>query len=428
MKNKSQDKHRVVIVGAGFAGLSAAKHLARQESIEVVLIDRNNYHTFQPLLYQVAAAELEAEEIANPIRGLFRKTSNVSVAMLEVTGIDFERRVLFTDGPEIEYDYLVLATGSVTNFFGTPGAEKNAFVLKTLEDAVCLRNHLLRCFEKASRCTNPTEQKELTHIVVVGGGPNGVEYAGALAELIRTPLVRDFPELPPGTTGVTLLEAADHLLTGFPERLQKYARKCLERKGITVRLGAQVTEVKHDSVLLADGAVFPCATIVWTAGVRGDELPSKMGLPIGRGGRAEVQSTLQTKDHPEIFVTGDLSLPEGRNLPMVAPNAIQQGRHAAENILRLIGKQNPTAFSYFDKGSLAVIGRNAAVARLGKRGFTGFIAWLLWLGVHLTYLVGFHNRVMVMINWAWDYFFAERSVRMILPRQELENENTSQYP
>lgn len=426
MKNKSDNKIRVVIVGAGFAGLSAAKYLLRQENVRVVLIDRNNYHTFQPLLYQVAAAELEAEEIANPIRGLFRNRTNISVMMLDVTGANLEKKILHTDGPDVEYDYLVLATGSVTNFFGTVGAEENAFMLKTLEDAVQLRNHLIQNFEKAILMNDPEKQKELTHTVIVGGGPNGVEYAGAIAELIRTPLHRDFHELSPSTASVTLLEAADHLLAGFPDRLQEYAKKRLEKMGVTVSLGAQVTEVKNDSVRLTDGTTISSATVVWTAGVRGNDLPSKIGLSLGRGGRVAVLSTLQTKEHPEIFVAGDLSLPENQNLPMVAPNAMQQGRHAAKNILRLFGNESAMPFSYFDKGALAVIGRNAAVAKWGKQSFTGFIAWFLWLGVHLTYLVGFHNRIIVLINWAWDYFFAERSVRMILPRKNRSAGNASE--
>ncbi len=413
----------VVIVGAGFAGLSAAKYLARQKYVEVTLIDRNNYHTFQPLLYQVAAAELDCEEVANPVRGLFRHWPTIRAMMLDVQGADLEKHVLHADGQQIQYDYLLLATGSVTNFFGTPGAEQNAFVLKTLEDAVTLRNHLLRCFEQASLSHDEAQRQQLTHVVVVGGGANGVEYVGALAELLRTPLGRDFPELKNAAASVTLLEAADHLLTGFPPRLQEYAHQRLERMGVTVKLNAQVAEVTPEAVRLADGTLIPSRIVVWTAGVRGNELPAKMNLPLARGGRVDVLPTLQTKTFPEIFVAGDLSMPEGQNLPMVAPNAIQQGHHAAENILRLTRGETPTPFAYFDKGSLAVIGRGKAVARLGKRGFTGFIAWLLWLGVHLTYLIGFHNRLMVMINWAWDYLFAERSVRLILPREPGDSEH-----
>jgi len=424
MQQNTEIKHRVTIVGAGFAGLSAAKRLARHKNIEVKIIDRNNYHTFQPLLYQVAAAELESGEVANPLRGLLRKRSRspISVAMAEVLGVDTEKRVLHTDGPSIPYDYLILAAGGVTNFFGTQGAEKNTFTLKTLEDAVRLRNNILYCFEQAALLSEETEmdrQKMLSHIVVVGGGPTGVEYAGALAELIRTSLARDFPDLKRGETiRVTLLEAADQILPGFPSCLCHYAHQRLARMGVTVQTKAQVTEIRDDAVVLADGTVIPSATVVWTAGVRGNDVATQMGLPIGRGGRVNVLPTLQVAEYPEIFVAGDLSLPEGQNPPMVAPNAMQQGRLAADNILRSIRQETLSPFVYRDKGSLAVIGRNAAVARLGRFHFSGFVAWILWLGVHLSYLVGFHNRVMVLIDWAWDYFFAERSVRLILPRED----------
>ncbi len=416
MRTQDKNKTRVVIVGAGFAGLSAAKRLARIKELEILLLDCNNYHTFQPLLYQVAAAELDSEEIANPLRGLFRRYPRISLAMLEVLGADFEKRLLHTNGPDIEYDYLILSTGSVSNFFGIPGAEENTFPLKSLEEAVHLRNHILRCFEQAA-LSPETAPDGLTHLVVVGGGPAGVEYAGALAELIRTPLSRDFSEMPPGFARVTLVDAVDEILVGFPPRLRAYAHKRLERMGVTVRTGAQVKEVRDNAVVLGDGTILPSKTVIWTAGVRGSDLAPALNLPLGRGGRVAVSPTLQLPEHPEIYVAGDLSLPEGMNLPMVAPNAIQQGLCAAENILRHLRKEEPKPFAYHDKGSLATIGRNAAVARLGRFEFSGIIAWILWLGVHLTYLVGFHNRIMVLIDWAWDYLFFERSVRLILPRK-----------
>ncbi len=420
MQHRDTTKRRVVIVGAGFAGLAAAKRLRKNPQIETVLIDRNNYHTFQPLLYQIAAAELESAQIANPLRGLFRCRSRVSIAMLDAQGIDLDKRILRTSGPDVEYDYLLLAVGSVSHFFGIPGAEENAFTLKSLEEAVHLRNHILRCFEKASLDAaneGGFQPNGLTHIVVVGGGPTGVEYAGALAELIGTPLTNDFSELPKGFAHVTLLDACDEILPGFPPKLRAYARKRLERMGITVKTSAQVKEVRANSLVLADGTEMLSQTVVWTAGVRGNDLAKEMGLPLGHAGRVNVLPTLHIADHPEIFVAGDLSLPEGMNPPMVAPNAIQQGTCAAENIMRLERNEKPTPFQYWDKGSLATIGRNAAITRIGKFAFSGFVAWILWLYIHLSYLVGFQNRLTVLINWAWDYLFFERSVRLILPRR-----------
>lgn len=434
IRPQTTERPRVVIVGAGFAGLSAARRLMRRRDLDLVIIDRNNYHTFQPLLYQVAAAELESSEVANPLRGLFRRRRQVAVLMTEVCGADLERRILYTNGPEIRYDYLVLAAGSVGNFFGTSGAAEHAFTLKSMDDAVRLRNHLLCCFERAAlltaeshaNTTTPSDSPDpgeatsdrdrLFRIVVVGGGPTGIEYAGALAELIRTPLARDFHEFPPGSARVTLLEAADQVLPGFPPRLTDYAVRRLERMGVEVRIRASVAEVRPDSVVLADGTEIFAATTVWTAGACGNPLAATMGLPLAKGARVAVAPTLQVEAHPEVFVVGDLSIPEGERCPMVAPNAIQQGALAGDNIVRLLLRKEPLKpFVYRDKGSVAVIGRGAAVVSLGRFGFSGLLAWLLWLFIHLSYLVGFHNKISVMIAWAWDYLFAERTVRLIVP-------------
>ncbi|MDR3182690.1 MAG: NAD(P)/FAD-dependent oxidoreductase [Planctomycetaceae bacterium] len=419
--------YRTAIIGAGFAGLSAAQRLSRSADTEILLIDRNNYHTFFPLLYQVAAAELESEEITSPLRGLLRANRRVSVMRCDVQNIDVEQKVLHTDGPDIHYDYLILAMGSVTNFFAVPGAEQLAFTLKSLEDAVLLRSHILNCLEQAALLsesyptvypgltgdTKTDRQSALTHTVIAGGGANGVEFAGALMELIRTSIVKDFPELPKGSVSVTLIEAAGSLLPGFPAVLSEYTRRRLKKMGVSVRTDTSVTEVRSDAVVLGDGTVLPCATVVWTAGVRAPDLAGKTGLPAGRSGRLQVLPTLQTAVHPEIFAAGDLSIPDGMNLPMVAPNAIQQGTLAADNLIRLIRNEPLKPFVYHDKGSMAVVGRGAAVVRIGNRTLSGWFAWLMWLAIHLTYLVGFHNRIMVMFNWAWDYFCAEKSVRLI---------------
>jgi len=407
---------RVVIVGAGFGGLWAARTLARSP-FEVLLVDRNNYHTFLALLYQVAAAELDPGDIAYPVRGILRGLPNVRFVMAEVKGVDFGQRAVETDGLTIPYDYLILATGSVSHFFGVPGAAECAFPLKTLEQGIVLRNHILGCFEQAAYVPDAERRQRLLTFAIVGGGATGVEFAGALAELIRGPLARDYPTLDFRKVRVVLLEARDRLLPGMPERLQTYALKRLRRMGVEVRLQAAVSRVAHDAVHLQDGTVIPAETTVWTAGVRGDPQVANWGLPTARGGRVAVLPTLQVPDHPEVYVIGDLAYfeEEGRPLPMVAPVAIQQGIAAARNILRQIAGEPPVPFRYRDPGSMATIGRNAAVVQLGRWTFTGFPAWVLWLGVHLLRLIGFRNRLLVLINWAWDYLLFERAVRLILP-------------
>lgn len=413
---------RVVIVGGGFGGLWAARRLARSGRVDVVLVDRNNYHTFLPLLYQVAAAELEPEQIAYPLRGIFRGRRRVSVAVAEARGVDLDRRTLHTDGPDIPYDQLILAPGSRTAFFGVKGAAEHAYLLKSLEDAVRLRNRILACFEAASLTEDPVRRAALLTFTVVGGGPTGVEFAGALAELVRTPLARDFPELADRTSPrIVLLEAADGLLTGFPPRLRAYARERLALMGVEVHAEARVAEVTPAEVRLGDGMRIATCTVVWTAGVCGNDVAAAMGLPVGRGGRVVVLPTLQVAGHPELHVVGDLALPEGESPPMIAPSAIQQGLHAAGNVLRLLEGGETAPFRYRDKGAMATIGRRAAVVRLGRFALSGQCAWLLWLFVHLAYLIGFRNRLFVLMNWAWDYLFFERAVRLILPRSDTDN-------
>ncbi len=421
-----QKTPRIIIVGAGFAGLWAARRLSREKNLDITVIDRNNYHTFLPLLYQVAAAELEPEEIAYPLRGVFRtsrlcrffhRCSKVNTIMAEVRGVDTARRVVMADDLELPYDQLIFAPGSLTSFFGTPGAAENSFTLKSLEEAVTLRNHLLTNFERASMHKGPPPEGELT-ITVVGGGPTGVEYAGALAELIHTPMARDFPDLVPSHTRVVLVDSSEELLAGFPMNLRVYTRNKLIRMGVEVRTGVSVAEVLASGAKLSDGTFIPSRTVVWTAGVRGHDVAGHVGLPLGKSGRVTVMPTLQVMEHPEIHIAGDLSLPDGQNPPMVAPNATQQGLHTAGNVLRMIKGEATQPFAYRDKGSMVTIGRKAAVVRIGERTFSGFLAWVLWLSVHLTYLIGFRNRVFVLINWAWDYLFAERAVRLILPKKD----------
>jgi NADH dehydrogenase len=408
---------RVAIVGAGFGGLWAARTLANTD-LNVVVVDRNNYHTFLPLLYQVAAAELQPEQIAYPVRAIFRQTPNVDFIMAEVQGIDFAGRRLRTQRFDISYDYLILAMGSVTAFFGVPGAEEHAFRLKTLEQGIALRNHIMQCFEQAAFEPDPVRRQRLLTFAVVGGGLTGLEYSGALAELIRGPIRKDFRVGRVEEAKVVLIEAQKSLLAGFPDKLRRYARDRLRRRGVEVRLNTQVTGVRSDRLLFIDGTVLPTETVLWTAGVCGHPAYAAWGLPVSPHGRIRIEPTLQLRERPEVFVAGDLSfIEEGKPLPLIAPVAKQQGKQAAENILALAAGNKPKPFVYRDKGAMATIGRGAAVVRLGKYSFCGGFAWLLWLVIHLLYLIGFRNRLIVLIHWSFNYFLFERAVRLILPKE-----------
>lgn len=418
MRIGSGRKQRVVIIGAGFSGLWAAKRLSRSDAaglVDVTLVDRNNYHTFPPLIYQVAAAMLEPESIAYPLRGIFRKMANVSTIMTEAKSIDTRNQLVMTDGSPIPYDHLILAPGSRTAYFGVPGVEENTFGLKNLEEAVRLRNHILACFERASMEADNIPEGLLT-VAVVGAGATGLEYAGALAELMASPLAKDFHSLAKNKAKVVLIDASPDVIMSFPPKLRAYARRKLEKMGVTVRTSAQVAEVRPDSVILKDGSRICSCSIVWSAGVMGSEIGKAAGIVLGRGERAVVGPTLQITDMPEIHVAGDMALPNTAMVPpMVAPSAIQQGKHVAENILRVVSGGAPQEFIYRDRGAMVTIGRSAAVAVIGNREFTGLPAWVLWLVVHLSFLIGFRNRLLVLLGWAWDYFFSERSVRLILP-------------
>lgn len=405
---------RVVIVGAGFAGLWAAKALAGKP-LDILLIDRNNYHTFLPLLYQVAAAELEPEEIAYPIRSIIRSYPNASFIMSEVKSIDLNEQVVEVDNRCIGYDYLLLAAGSVTNFFGTPGADEFSYPLRTLDEGIALRNHILTCFEKAVLEPDEDLRKKALTFAIVGGGPTGVEFAGALSELINGPLMKDYHGLNRSEIRVVLVEAQNKLLSGLLTCCNDYALARLQRMGVEVRLGTKVNEVKTDAILL-DDTMLPTETVIWTAGVRGEKSAESWGLPLAKSGRIAVEPTLQVTGHPNVYVVGDLAYLEedSHPLPMVAPTAIQEGTAVAKNILRQIESRPLVPFKYRDKGTMLTIGRNQAVAQIWGRGIRGFPAWLLWLGIHLFNLIGFRNRLLVLINWAWDYFFYERTVRLIL--------------
>jgi NADH:ubiquinone reductase (H+-translocating) len=410
------DHPRVVILGAGFGGLWAARSLAHTRA-DVVLVDRNNYHTFLPLLYQVAAAELSPEDIVYPVRSILRKLPNVQFLLSDIRRIDFTSRTVETNGRAIVYDYLILALGSVSHFFGVPGAAEYAFQLKTLEQGIVLRNQILRCFERALHEEDRDRRNRLLTFTIVGGGPTGVEFAGALAELVRGPLMKDFQQLEFSEVRVVLLDAEKALLSGFPEKISAYAQNRLRRMGVELRLETKVSEITGQSVNTKEGTVLPTDTVIWTAGVRGDPMAELWGLPTTTGGTIQVLPTLQLADHPEVYVIGDLAHVEnnGRQLPMIAPVAIQQGTTAARNILRLMKGENPLSFHYSDLGAMVTIGRNAAVASIGGFAVSGFAAWIVWLTVHLAKLIGFRNRLQVLINWAWDYLFYERAIRLILP-------------
>lgn len=418
---------KVVVVGAGFGGLWVARGLANRP-VNVVLVDRNNYHTFFPLLYQVAAAELGPSDIAHPIRSVFRRAPNVTVRMAEMTGLDADSRALLTDAGPIDYDYLVLAMGSEPSFFGVPGAEKHAFPLRWMSDAIPLRHHVLTRFEAAVGAASE-RRTELLTFAVVGGGPTGVEYSGALSELVFGPLLRDFPQIPASDVRIELIEASDSLLRGMPAKLAAYARERLGRRRVVVRLNTVVEEVEAHAVRLSDGERLQTDTVVWTAGVQGEPRAASWGLPVTRVGRVAVTPALSLADRPEIFVIGDLAYLEdsdGRPLPQVAQVAIQQGRCAARNVLRAASGQQVERFEYRDLGMLAVIGRNAAVAHVFGLALRGFGAWVLWLGIHISWLIGYRNRALVLVNWGWNYVFFRRAVRLILPTVGVTEEDGSE--
>ena len=417
MSNASaKKKPKVVIIGAGFGGLWAARTLANQP-IDVTVVDRNNYHTFLALLYQVAAAELDAEDIAYPVRSVFWKIPNVQFLLAHARRIDRQNHRIETDIVALDYDYLIIGTGSVTSTFDIPGVAEHAYFLKTLEEAVALKNHIICCFEAASRETEADKRKALLTFVIVGGGATGVEYSGALAELISGPMVKDYPSIDFSEVTITLLEAAQSLVAPMPDNIRNYTVRQLSDMGVCVYLNKAVAEVTKEKVILKDGETILTNTVVWTAGVRGENLPADSDIPVGRDGRVSVRTSLQIVNDERIYVIGDLAAiqEDQRVLPMVAQVAIQSGVKAAQNIVHQIAGQAPEPFHYADRGSMIAIGRKAAGVAIGKRTFKGFIAWMMWLIIHLFNLIGFRNRVMVLTNWAWDYLLYERAVRFVFP-------------
>ncbi len=419
---------RVVIVGAGFGGLNAATALAGAHA-QITVIDRKNHYTFQPLLYQVATAGLSPGEIAAPIRSILRRHKNIEVLMDEVTGFDLERRVVQTEDQEVLYDFLIVAAGASHAYFGHDEWEAFAPGLKTIEDAIEIRRRVLLAFELAERKVSAGGSAEPLNFVIVGAGPTGVELAGTLAEICRHALAQDFRSIDPRHTHIHLIEAGPHVLPTYPEDLSRSALEQLQRLGVEVQTSTMVTKIEPGVISMGETRM-SAAVILWAAGVAASPLGKKLGVPGDRAGRVIVQSDLTIVNHPEVFVIGDLAAlkdPSGKMLPGVAPVAMQEGSYVAKLIRREIesgtGSRKHSAqrvpFRYWDKGSLATIGRAAAVAQFGKIHISGFIAWLAWLFVHILFLIGFRNRVLVFIQWAWSYFTYERGARLITGSTDL---------
>jgi NADH dehydrogenase len=421
-------QHRVVIVGGGFGGLSAALRL-RRAPVEVTLVDRCNYHLFQPLLYQVATGTLSPANIASPLRNILKRHKNTRVLLAEATRIDAaNRRVILSDG-SIEYDTLVVSTGSSHQYFGHDEWEEFARGLKTVEDATDMRRRILLAFETAERETDPEKVRAYMTFVIVGGGPTGAELAGALAEIANDTLRRDFRNIDPSQARIILVEGTDRVLPAYPPKLSEAARKMIERLGVTVRTGAMVTDIKKESVTVREGdrtETIPTRTVLWAAGVLGSPLgrivAQETGATIDTAGRISVEPDLTVAGHPEIFVIGDLANfvhQTGKPLPGLAQPAIQEGGYVAEAIARRLRGEKPRPFHYFDKGNLATIGRGAAVADLNWLQISGFPAWLLWIFVHLLYIVEFQNRLLVFVQWGWFYLTFDRSARLITGKNPL---------
>jgi NADH:ubiquinone reductase (H+-translocating) len=405
----------IVIIGAGFGGLNVALQL-KDAPVQITLIDRQNYHLFQPLLYQVAIAGLLPSQIAYPLRTIFRKQKNITFQLGEVMEINLEGRYVRMNGSVIAYDYLVIAVGAETNFFGMDSIQQSGFQVKDIQKAVSTRNHLLKLFEQASHEADAEKRRAMLTFVVVGGGPTGVETAGALAELINHVMVKDFPDLNLNEARVILLEANDHLITPYPHELRHATFKLLRREQVEILLNTKLADFNGQTVTLGDGRQIATQTLIWTAGIKAAPMLDSLGVERAGAGRVPVAPTLQLPQHPEVFVLGDAAYllnGDGQPLPMLSTVAIQQGKVAARNIQRIINGERPQAFHYKDLGLLATIGRNAAVARIWGVSFSGFTAWVIWVFLHIYRLIGFRNRILVFVNWAWDYIFYENQIRLI---------------
>ena len=409
-------RRHVVVIGGGFGGLGVAQALARAP-VHVTLVDRQNHHLFQPLLYQVAMAGLAPGEVAVPIRGVLRAIPNVKVLLSDVTHVDLvAQKVDSSEAPPLDYDYLVIATGAENSYFGHDDWQPVAPGLKDLDDALEIRRRVLLAFEAAERERNPGVQRRHLTFVVIGGGPTGVELAGAIAELATFVLARDFRAIRSDATRVVLIEGGPRILSTFPEELSRSAQKNLEDMGVEVRTGLRVTNIDPGGVACADERI-EASTVLWAAGVRASGLCRAVGIPTDKLGRALVQPDCSVPEHPEVFVIGDAAcfIPAGetQSLPGVSPVAMQQARFVARQIERSIAGEPAQTFTYVDKGTMATIGRSRAVALVGKLQLTGLLAWLAWLALHIWYLIGFRNRLVVLLDWAWAYFGYRRGSRLI---------------
>jgi NADH:ubiquinone reductase (H+-translocating) len=414
MESARSDKPHVVIVGAGFGGLEAAKKLAC-EAVQVTVIDRTNYHLFQPLLYQVATAALSPADIAAPVRGILSKCENMEVILAEVRSVDIERKKVKMVDDEMDYDYLILATGARHSYFGHPEWEKLAPGLKSLEDAVEVRRRILMAFEYAEKLKDEAARQAAMTFVIIGGGPTGVEMAGAIAEIARYTLAKDFRHIDPSSARIILVEGEPHVLASFPEDLQVSAMRQLVDLGVEVRTGVHASNLTEEGLQVGDEFI-ACRTKIWAAGNNASFVGRSLGVLVDRVGRVVVNDDLTIPGHPEVQVIGDLanfSHQTGKPLAGVSPVAMQQGRHAARNVLGMIDGRKPQRFHYWDKGSMATIGRNKAVADLRLAHLSGLPAWLAWLFVHIIFLVGFRNRLAVIFQWAWAYLSFNKGARLI---------------
>ncbi|MGD0665017.1 MAG: NAD(P)/FAD-dependent oxidoreductase [Rhabdochlamydiaceae bacterium] len=409
------ERKKVVIIGAGFGGLNVAKAL-KKTNFTISVFDKTNHHLFQPLLYQVASAALSPGEIGIPIREILRKQENTTVLMGDVVQIDKNKRmIVLANGDTIDYDYLVLAVGARHSYFGNDAWEKYAPGLKTIKDALKIREDILISFERAERLDNLKEAEKYLNFVIIGGGPTGVEMAGAIAEIARKTLFKNFRRIKPEESKIYLVEAAPHILPMYPPKLSQRAKQDLEHLGVIVIEGKKVTQINDDGVQVED-TFYPCKNVIWAAGNQASPILKTLDVPLDRQGRVIVEPDMSIPNHPEIFVIGDAACAMGENqkpLPGVSPVAIQEGRYVAKIIKNEIPKESRPPFKYFDKGSMATIGKFKAIAMIGKLEFTGIIAWLMWCFIHIVYLIGFRNRLTVMLEWMLFYITGQRGARLI---------------